>query len=70
MPNEEGKESVNWVRGPKEADLSKVPLEKIIKAHEERGIEVDIPTGGKGKSKVIKTVVVGMPSPEDKKNKS
>ncbi|MFV1917314.1 MAG: hypothetical protein ACC618_02440, partial [Patescibacteria group bacterium] len=57
---------VDWVRGPKEADLSEVPVEKIQKAHEERGLEVEVQAGGQGKSKVVKKVVEGMPAPEEK----
>ena len=61
----EDEKKVDWVRGPKEADLSDVPVEKIQKAHDERGIEVEVQTGGQGKSKVVKKVVEGMPAPKD-----
>ncbi len=58
----EGK--VDWVRGPKKADLSEVNVHKIAKAREERGIEVEPPAAGLGKSKVTKKVVEGMPAPK------
>lgn len=67
--SDETKETVNWVRGPKTADLSEVPVGKLIEAHEERGVEVDMPTGGKGKSIVIKTAVTGMPAPKSEESK-
>ena len=57
-------EKVDWVRGPKEADLSEVEVKKIAKAREERGIEVETPTAGKGKSKITKVVVKDMPAPK------
>ncbi|MCK4588199.1 hypothetical protein KAT60_00090 [Candidatus Woesebacteria bacterium] len=60
----EGK--VDWVRG-KEADLSKVSVRKIAKAHKKRGIEVESPAGGKGKSKITKKVIEGMPAPKSSK---
>lgn len=62
----EDKDRLDWVRGPKQADLSNVPVDKLIRAHKERGIQVDLPKSGKGKSKVIKTVVTGMPAPKKK----
>ena len=64
MSEDEAGKKVDWVRGPKEADLSKVEVNKIAKAHEERGIEVETPTAGKGKSKVTKIVVEDMPAPK------
>jgi hypothetical protein len=67
MPEDKTEGKVDWVRGPKKADLSEVNVHKIAKAHEERGIEVEAPTAGKGKSKVTKTVVKGMPAPKSSK---
>lgn len=64
MPNDEEKE---WVRGPKKADLMNVAVSKIIKAHNERGINVAASKGGK-ETVVTKTVVTGIPqqpSPEE-----
>ena len=65
MPNDEEKE---WVRGPKKADLGKVPVSKIIEAHEQRGINVEASLGG-NKSEVTQTVVVGIPSKPDTQGK-
>ncbi len=67
MSEESPEGKVDWVRGPKEADLSKVNVRKIAKARKERGIEVESPTGGRGKSKVTKKVVEGMPAPKSSK---
>lgn len=64
MGEESPERKVDWVRGPKKADLSKVNVHKIAEAHEERGIEVETPAGGQGKSKVTKKVVEGMPAPK------
>jgi len=58
----EGK--VDWTRGPKKADLSKVPLEKIRKAHQERGVNVEVDADRPDQSKVTKTVVKEMPAPK------
>ncbi len=60
--NVEGK--VDWVRGPKKIDPSKVSLEKIRKAHKERGIGIEVDADRPGQSKVTKTVVKGMPAPK------
>lgn len=66
MSEDEAGKKVDWVRGPKEADLYGVDVIKIAKARDERGIEVEIPTGGsgKGKSKITKVVVKDMPAPK------
>ena len=66
MGDGENREEVNWVRGPKLADLSKVSIIKILNAHEQRGIEVEVPSGNEGKASVIKTVVTGLPAPTKK----
>lgn len=57
MPNDEEKE---WVRGPKKANLGKVPVSKIVKAHQERGINVEANKTGK-EAVVTKTIVTGIP---------
>ena len=61
-------EKVDWVRKPREADLSDVNVHKLDKAWEERGIDVEVPAAGVGKSKVTKVVVEEMPAPKEKKN--
>lgn len=67
MPEgEDKKETVEWMRGPKKANLGNVDVHKLIKAKEERGVEIGVPAGGKGKSTVIKTAVTGMPAPKKK----
>ena len=63
------KETVDWRRGPKTADLSGVPVGKLVDAYEQRGVRVDMPTGAKGKSSVVKTVVTEMPAPEESPKK-
>jgi hypothetical protein len=62
--SEDKTEKVDWVRRPREADLSNVDVHKIAEARKKRGIEVETPTAGKGKSKVTKIVVEGMPAPK------
>ena len=57
MPNDEESE---WVRGPRKADLGKVPVSKIVQAHEERGINVEANKAGK-EAVVTKTVIIGIP---------
>lgn len=64
MSEESPERKVDWVRKPKKADLSKVPLGKIQKAHKERGINVEVDADSPGQSKVTKTVVKGMPAPK------
>ena len=58
----EGK--VDWERGPKKIDSSKVSFEKVQKAHKERGIGIAVDADRPDQSKVIKTVVKGMPAPK------
>lgn len=65
MSEESPERKVDWVRGPKRADLSKVRLEKIQKAHEERGVNVEVDADRPGQSKVTKTVVKEMPAPKN-----
>jgi len=60
--NVEGK--VDWERGPKEIDSSKVSVEKTQKAHKERGIGIAADADRPDQSKVTKTVVKGMPAPK------
>lgn len=62
--SEDKTEKVDWVRGPKKADLSKVPLEKIQKAHEEKSVNVEVDADRPSQSKVTKTVLKGMPAPK------
>ena len=66
MAGEEGK--VDWVRGPKKANLSGVDIHKIQKAHDERGINVEVDADQPDQSKVTKTVVEGMPAPKEQKS--
>ncbi len=62
--NVEGK--VDWERGPKKIDSSKVSVEKVLKA-QERGIGIAVDADRPDQSKVIKTVVKGMPAPKSSK---
>ncbi len=64
MSEESPERKVDWVRGPKKADLSKVSLKKIQKAHKERGINVEVDADRPSQSKVTKTIVKGMPAPK------
>lgn len=64
MSEESTEGKVDWVRGPKKADLSDVSVRKIAKARKERGIEVDLPFRGQSKSKITKKVIKDMPSPK------
>jgi hypothetical protein len=66
MPEDET-ERVDWVRGPKKADLSNVNVHKIAEARKKRGIEIEPPAAGLGKSKVTKKVVEDMPAPKSSK---
>lgn len=61
MPNDE---EIEWVRGPKKANLSRVSVSKIIEAHSKRGINVEASLGG-NKSDITQTVVVGIPPKPD-----
>lgn len=61
MSEDESGETVSWIRGPKKADLSKVPLDKIQKAHEERGLNVEVNADRPNQSKVTKTIIKGIP---------
>lgn len=54
-------EKIDWVRGPKKADVSEVNVHKIDKAHKERGINVEADADNPGESQVTKTVVSGLP---------
>lgn len=56
-------EKVDWVRGPKKANLSDVDVQKIQQAHDERGVSVEVNADQPDQSKVTKTAVEGMPAP-------
>ena len=60
-----GEESVDWVRGPRIADVTDVSPHKLEKAFRERGIEVEpVSPGIPGRKivRVTKTVAAGMPA--------
>jgi hypothetical protein len=63
-------EKVDWVRGPKLADLEKVPVGKIVSAGD-RGLIIE-PVNSKTQpnlARVSKVVASGMPAPKSPKLK-
>ncbi len=63
MSEESPKEKVDWVRGPKKIDRRNVSPEKIEEAYK-RGVSIEADGDNPDQSKVIKTVVKGMPAPK------
>lgn len=66
MPGDE--EKVDWVRGPRKADVSGVGVHKLQKAHEERGINVEVDADRPGQFEITKTVIAEMPAPKLQKS--
>ena len=66
MTESENKKKIDWIRGSKKADLSEVNLRKIQKAHEERGLNVEVDADHPENTTITKTVIKGLPATEEK----
>ena len=66
MSEESPEGKVDWVRGLKKIDRRNVSLEKVEEAHK-RGVSIEPDGDNPSQSKVIKTVVKGMPAPKSSK---
>jgi len=62
--SEDGEGRVDWVRGGRSADLTTVPVDKLQKAAEERGIRIDITHSEPGRlqADVHKVIIEDMPA--------